>query len=102
MAALNPVPDETARKIASLILQRLSEVGQNEVARTLGTSDATVSRLKADIPQLSGLIAKCGLKVVPMGYRCVEPKKMDALLTLAGLQIDQLRQRPELVWEDAE
>lgn len=100
MSALSPELEERARKNRAMIFAGLSSAGQAEVARALQISESTVSKMKGDeIEKVSQLLAVVGLKVVPIAYRCVEPKKMEALLTLAGVELDRLRERPELVWE---
>lgn len=95
--------EERARKNLATIFAGLSSVGQVKVALALGVVESTVSKMKADeLEVASRVLAAAGLKVVPGSYRCVEPRKMEALLTLAGLQLDSMRERPELLWEDPE
>lgn len=93
--------EERARKNLATIFAGLSSVGQAKVATTLAISESAVSKAKGDeLEVASRILAAAGLKVVPATHRCVEPKKMEALLTLAGVQLDSMRERPELVWED--
>lgn len=95
--------DARARKNHAAILQGLASAGQAKVAETLGVSESTVSRMKdCDLAQTARLLSVCGLKVVPAHFRCVDPRYMDAILVLAGQHIDQLREKPELVWEGEE
>lgn len=100
MAELSPDTEERARKNRAAIFAGLSSVGQAKVAVALSVAESTVSKYKGDELEIaSKVLAVCGLKVVPETYRCVDPRRMEALLTLAGLQLDSLRERPELVWE---
>ena len=93
--------DARARKNHAAILQGLASAGQAKVAEALGTSESTVSRMKdCELANTARLLSICGLKVVPAAWRCVDPKYMDAIVTLAEKQMDTLRQRPDLVWEN--
>lgn len=93
--------EEMARKNLATIFAGLSSVGQVKVAATLGISESTLSKMKGEeLTDASRVIAAAGLKVVPATHRCMEPKRMEALLTLAGIQLDSMRERPELVWDD--
>lgn len=99
--ALSPEIAERARKNRSTIFEGLSSVGQVEVARRLGIVESTLSKMKGDeLEKAAQVMAAAGLKVVPVAYRCVDPRYMEAILVLAGQQIDRLRQRPELSFED--
>lgn len=92
--------EERARKNRAAIFAGLSSVGQVKVAERLGVAESTVSKMKGDELELAAkVMAVAGLKVVPESFRCVDPRYMDAILTLAGKQLDSLRQRPELIWE---
>lgn len=90
MAALSPPTDENARKIAQTIFQALSRVGQNHVAQALGVSDATISRMKDDLPRAAGMLSILGLKVVPSTMKCYEEKTLAAVLELAHQRMAQL------------
>lgn len=96
MAAVFPQPDETARKIVKVIFQRLSSVGQNTVAEALSTSESTISRLKADVPQFAAMLAKLGLKVVPAEMRCYDEKTLASILELAQQRMAQIKSPVEL------
>ena len=99
MAALNPVPDETARKIVKEIFHRLSSVGQVAVAESLSVSEATVSRMKEQVPQFAGMLSKLGLKVVPVEMRCYDEKTLGSILMLAQQRMAQL-QTPQQLAQD--
>lgn len=89
------------QKNLTAMLNGLVSTGQVNVARVLEISEPTVSRMKDDeLPRVAKLLATCELKVVPETWRCVDPRQMDALLVLAGGELDRLRARPDLVWED--
>lgn len=95
--------DERARKNLAAILSGLSSVGQVNVARALDTSEASVSRMKeSDLPAAARVISLCGLKVVPVTYRCMKPEVATMLLELAGQRLDTLRRDPEGIYEDPE
>lgn len=100
MAALNPVPDETARKIVKEIFQRLSSMGQVHVAEAIGASEATVSRMKEQVPQFAGMLSKLGLKVVPVEMRCYDEKTLASILQLAQQRMAQLQTPQQLAWDD--
>lgn len=83
-----------------MILQRLASVGQANLARELGTSEATISRWKAEqAEQCAAALSILGLKVVPVEFRCYRPDMVQALLTLARDKLDQIEQPEQLAWE---
>jgi hypothetical protein len=96
MAALLPMADETARKIVQVIFQRLSSVGQVAVAEHLSVSEATVSRMKEDMPRFAGMLSKLGLKVVPVEMRCYDEKTLASILMLAQQRMAQLQTPSQL------
>lgn len=94
--SLDPV---LARKCASNILQRLASVGQKPVADALGTSEATVSRMKGEpLETFSGLLSVLGLKVVPASNRCYSPEHIQHLEYFARLGMQN--ETPALDWSD--
>jgi hypothetical protein len=70
------------------------------VAEDLGKDISTVSRMKeSHLPQLAQLLASVGLKVVPVGYRCVDA---DTYKTMKRLAIERLQEEddsPKLEFE---
>lgn len=90
MAALSPPADESARKIAALIFQRLARTGQTQVAAALGVSDSNVSRMKDEVPKFAGMLTALGLKVVPVEMQCYDEPTITAILTLARQRMAQL------------
>lgn len=94
---------ETARKNEQLVLQSLARVGQVRVAEAMGVSESTVSRYKnGELAQLAGFIAALGLKVVPTEYRCMDPEKNKALLTLAKAYLRDIEHPNQLSDDDPE
>lgn len=101
MAAVSMPPLERSRKNVSTILHALAATGQADVARAMGVSESTVSRLKdGTLDQLGALLAHVGLKVVPAGMQCFDPSYVDALKTLAELGIRQPNPRT-LDWSES-
>ena len=84
--------EQLARKNLTLTLQALAQVGQTEIARILGISDATVSRIKSErLEEVVKVLAACGLKVVPQDYHGDHCEFMDAALMFACYGIKALR-----------
>ena len=99
MSALSTEQQGTARKITSLVLQRLASVGQSKVALTLEVSESTVSRWKdGDIEKMAQTLAVLGLKVVPVTSRCFEPTYIEALKMLARQALDSAEDQ-SLEWD---
>lgn len=99
MAALNPVPDEISRKIVKEIFHRLSSAGQAHVAEALSVSEATISRMKEQVPQFAGMLSKLGLKVVPAEMRCYDERTLGAILELARQRMEQIKS-PQALAQD--
>ncbi len=99
MAALSPPPDERARKILQVLFQRLSSVGQSTVATQLSVSEATVSRMKEDMPRFAGMLSALGLKVVPVEMKCYDEATLESILRLAQQRMAQL-QTPQQLAQD--
>lgn len=98
MAAMSSPPAETARKGLQLALQRLQSPGTGQaLAAALGTSESTVSRIKAErLEEVITALAHLGLKVVPSEYRCVDASRFQFLTeTLERV----MREQPQLVWD---
>lgn len=94
---------ERARKNLAAIFSGLSVTTQAKVAEALSVAEGTVSKWKDDeLVVASNVMAACGLKVVPEGYRCVNARTMELLLDLAGQRMDALRREPEGLFEDPE
>lgn len=83
-------PDETARKSASILLQRLAPAGtQAAMAVSLGVSEATVSRMKDQIEPLMKMAAQCGLKLVDAERICLRKEEISFLRDTYSRVADQ-------------
>lgn len=92
---------ESARKIESSLLQRLSSVGQVSVAKTMDVSESTVSRLKdGQIAVVSQLLAALGLKLVPNDFKVVDPVRAQAMYTLYSAAMNRMSNPAELLFSD--
>jgi hypothetical protein len=98
MAESSLTPPERACKAMGMVLQRLQEPGTAvAVATAMGTSEATVSRIKNErMEDCLRLLAHLGLKVVPAEYKCVAP---EAYHFLTATHEKVMRVAPQLIWE---
>ena len=81
-------------------MQRFGSVGQVTVAEALKISEATVSRWKAEeAERCAAILAKLGLKIVPVEARCFDPKQIGAILTLAKERMNQFDNPESLEWD---
>jgi hypothetical protein len=91
---------ERSHKNECSILKALSNISQVAVASRIGVHESTVCKLKdGDIKKFSAFLAACDLKVVPREYKCIDPKKAQAMVTLyeaAMSKVDTI----ELLWGD--
>lgn len=100
MTTVSSASAERARKYSSLVLQRLSSVGQNRVADEIGVSAPTVSRWTSeDLERACLILATVGLKIVPVEMQCFQPRKVQMLLELARDHLVQLESTEQLSWE---
>ena len=91
---------ERSRKAHSLVLQRLSSIGQAEVARQLETSESTVSRhVSEHLERACQILSAAGLKVVPADMQCFPPRKVAILMELARDHLNQLESPEQLQWD---
>ena len=75
-------------------------MGQVQLAEALGSSEASISRWKTDqIEQCAKALAVLGLKVVPEDARCYKPDAIEAIFTLARMQVESADVQ-SLVWEE--
>ncbi len=92
---------ELARASERSILHALADTGQSAVANRLGVSESTVSRMKdGQIESICRLISACGLKVVPAKYKCLDPVKANAMVTLYEAAMQRINNPIELLWGD--
>ena len=92
---------DRSRKIESTILHALAKVGQAEIAKIMGASESTVSRLKEDkISQFAELLAAAGLKVVPSAYKCIDPAVASAMMLLYESAMKRIDNPASLLWGD--
>jgi predicted XRE-type DNA-binding protein len=92
---------ERSRKIERVILHAIADKGQAAIADGIGASESTVSRLKdGQIETLSKVLAACGLKVVPSEYKCIDPQKAQAMVTLYEAAMSKIPNTVELLWGD--
>src|SRR5574337_271744 len=100
MSELSPPIPESARKTHAAILKALAAVGQNAAGEAIGKSESWVSRWKVDDSELCArVLAACGLKAVPVGYRCYAPEYIEHLRYFAQHGMAQ-HAPPELEWGD--
>lgn len=92
---------DTSRKIERTILQALAERGQAHAAGLMGVSESNVSRLKdGQLENFSKLLAVIGLKVVPAQYKCLDPIKAQAMVTLYEAAMQRISNPVELLFGD--
>lgn len=90
-----------ARNSQTLILQRLSSVGQKPVADALAVSEATISRMKAEgVESFTAFLGCLGLKVVPAENVCYPPEHIEHLEYFAARGMK--RAAPTLDFRDDE
>lgn len=93
MSELSASPAERARKAHSSVLQAMQEPGtQRNVAQVLGTSEATVSRIKTEkLEDAITLLYHLGFKVVSSDMRCYPEGYVQALHTMARMHITETK-----------
>lgn len=93
--------DERTRKNEAAILRALASAGMLAVAGHLNVDESTVCRWKDKlIGQMAGLLAVCGLKVVPATMRCFDPADIEAILHQAHKYMESVRSADQLGWEE--
>jgi len=96
MKPLSDDINERARKIQSIILQRLAAKTQTAIALELGVSEAKISRFKTDdLSEFSKILSILELKIVPDDSVDVSQDEIDALKTFARkyLEADEIRRK---------
>jgi hypothetical protein len=99
MNEVSAMVNEMTRKIERVILHSLADTGQAKAATLMGLSESTVSRMKdGQIHAICQLISACGLKVVPAKYKCLDPIKAQAMVTLYEAALARISNPIELLW----
>lgn len=100
MVALSMTPQERARKIQRIVLQRVQrDASQAAVAAAMGVSESTVSRLLSEhLDKLAAVLAHAGLKVVPVERVCVDPSMYEAMTRIATRAMADVETAQRLVW----
>ena len=101
---MNPISSATrerSRKFLALALQRVSSVGQRNIAEQLSTSESTISRLvSTELERVCQLLEVVGLKVVPQELKCYEPRKIAILHELAREYLNKMDAPDSLSFDD--
>jgi len=82
-----------------MVLAAMQDPGtQRTVAQVLGVSESTVSRIKTEkLEDAITLLCHLGFKVVPQSMRCYPEDYVQALHTMAKLQMQN--SAPGLEWD---
>jgi len=97
---LSTYSPERSRKIHTTILNHLSTIGQVRVFEKTGIDEGVISKLKnTHLENFSCLLSACGLKVVPQEYKCIDPLKAQAMVTLYEAAMSKVP-TIELLWGD--
>lgn len=93
----NASPTEIAQKAQTLVLTRLRDIKQSTVAEAMGISESELSKLKNDkLEDVLKMLAHCGLKVVPVTFKCMDPLT-HAFVTRTAQKA--MTEAPGLVWD---
>lgn len=103
MSLLSHSPIERARKSHARILQSVQEPGsQVAIAKTLGTSESTVSRIKNQmLEDVLAFLYCAGWKVVQSDRVCVDPGALDFMRRTTSRVMSQSELAAQL-WEEDE
>jgi hypothetical protein len=101
MTPVSAAVSDAARKIERTVLHALADKGQAHAATLMGASESAVSRMKdGQIEAVSKLLAAVGLKVVPAQYKCLDPIKAQAMVTLYEASMQRITNPVELLFGD--
>ncbi len=94
-------PSEKARKAHARVLQAMQEPGtQRSIAHAMGTSEATVSRIKTEkLQDALALIYQLGFKVVEADRVCVQREALE-FMRQAALRMLATQEAAARLWED--
>jgi hypothetical protein len=88
-----------AREIETQILRALAKSGQSNVAKVLGLSESSVSRLKdGHFETMSRQLAALGLRVVPSEWRMADPETLRAFMTLFNVALNSHEHPHEILF----
>ncbi|MCI1193528.1 hypothetical protein MOJ79_16985 [Calidifontimicrobium sp. SYSU G02091] len=98
---LSVSPSERARKAHARVLQALQGPGtQRSLAHALGTSEATVSRIKTEkLEDTLVLLYQLGFKVVSADKVCVDAQALE-FMRQAALRMLATQEAAARLWED--
>lgn len=89
---------ERARKIQSLVLQRLAQVKQVNIAKRAKVSESTVSRFQSEqLETIASILAAAGLKVVSMDDQVMNIEEKRFLMKIARDHLDTELAREEII-----
>ena len=96
---------DRAQKNEQLILKKLAEIGQIKAADALGVDDSSIYNMKAEkvkvnFKTFSVLLATMGIKCIPEGYMCVDPRTFNVLYEGHRLWTESLKNPDQLLSED--
>lgn len=101
MPEVSAAVTDMSRKIERTVLQALAEHGQARAAGLMGVSESAVSRMKdGQLELVAKLLASVGLKVVPAKYKCLDPVKAQAMVTLYEAAMARITNPIELLFGD--
>jgi hypothetical protein len=100
-AELSLTPAEKARKAHGMVLRAMEEPGTGRgLAQVLGTSEATVSRIKTEkLEDVLVLLYQLGFKVVEGTRICVARDRYEAMVTIARAAMACPETARSLIWE---
>lgn len=97
MAELSPDTAAKARKIETIILQRLAERKATAVAAEAGCHESTISRFKSErLSELAIILAALNLKVVSEDSQTVDYEHRRALMLFAKDYLEAELARDEI------
>lgn len=100
MSASSLELDAVARRNERAILQALASAGIGPVAEVTGVDETTVGRWREkDIPRFCKMLASLGLKTVPTAMKCYRRDAIEAIFTLARMQVEAADSQ-SLIWEE--
>jgi hypothetical protein len=105
---------EISRKNCSTILRIVANLGNIKVSELLGKGEATISKMcsrigekgnpdiKLSFPAIADVITAGGYKIVPIGWKCVDPETFKMLHRGHQLWSESMRNPDQLLFEDLE